>query len=197
MVRPIYLHLTQSSAYRLGKLRDAWANCQKCDLCKIRHKMVYVRGHVPASVAFIGEAPGESENIVGYPFVGQSGNLLNELITKVVEETGIEFTYAVMNLVACFPGKDDYGNFNKPHRNAIKTCEPRLRSLLELVNPKLVVTLGEVAHKKLPDDLKVSQPYLALAHPSNISRTKDPNEYTLKYRRFILCLSEAIREHLS
>ena len=122
---------------------------------------------------------------------------MNELIDRVKEDKEVpQFTWAVINTVACYPGKDEYGNFNKPHKKAVQACEPRLRSFFELCDPKLLVALGAVADKKLPIDIKVAVPYLPLLHPAAIRRTEDPREYTLRYNRFVLCLSEAIKEYI-
>lgn len=194
----VYVAGTKEALFQLHKIRDNWCNCRKCDLCEIRHKVVHIRGMLPCQVFFIGEAPGESENIIGYPFVGDAGDLLNELLFTVHNEMkplNRTFTYAIANIVGCFPGKDENGNFNRPHKVAVQQCEPHLRSLIELCSPKLLVALGETADKKLPKDLKVTYPYCHLEHPSSINRKKDPREFTLHSKTFTLTLLDAIMEH--
>jgi DNA polymerase len=193
--RKDYIQASDVAKNPLHVLQTRWAGCTKCDLSNHRHRIVHVRGRLPCEVLFIGEAPGESENIIGYPFVGDAGKLLDELLCEV--SLLREFEAAIINLVACYPGKDDNGNFNRPHKVALKQCEPRLRHLFEIANPHLVVTLGETAEKKLPKDLLVSHKSCHLCHPSSILRLKNQNDARLARKRFTLTLSEAIREHLS
>lgn len=203
-MKPQRLFITQELATRFHKFQDLWANCDKCDLCTIRHKLVHFRGNTPCDALFIGEAPGESENILGYPFVGPAGTLLETLISTTRQTLRVQkhlkaagFTYGIINIVACYPGKNDFGDFNRPHKNAVKQCEPHLRQLLEFCRPRILITLGEFADKKLPRDLRVGYKLCHLAHPSSILRMKDPNMETLAKKKFTttlsLCLAEALQ----
>lgn len=205
MPRPVYLSIQKHIENPLRLLRESWYNCTRCDLSEIRRRVVHVRGKLPCQVLFVGEAPGESENIIGYPFVGDSGHLLNELIDESVNRLDHIYTYAVTNIVGCYPGKDEAGNFITPHKTAVSKCEPHLRRLIEIAAPRLIATLGVFAAKKLPVDIKASYHYVELAHPSSLLRLQsrgrfspqaNPAEYALRYNRFILTLCEAIRKHV-
>jgi len=78
-----------------------WSRCQRCRLSQCRNRVVLARGRVPAEVVFVGEAPGASENVIGRPFVGPAGHLLDYVITQGL---GPDFrSYAITNLVGCFP----------------------------------------------------------------------------------------------
>lgn len=187
----------------LGKLTRKWCHCVRCDLSDTRFKVCHIRGTLPCDVLFIGEAPGESEDILGYPFVGDAGHKLDELIREVESEVfpEPEFTHAIINLIGCYPGKDDHGNFNRPHKESVKQCEPHLRGLIELCNPKLLALLGETAGKKLPKDLRLTYKHVHLEHPSSILRKEgpknSPRDYELHHKRFVLGLKDAILEHVS
>lgn len=119
-----------------------WSNCRACSLCEGRDKVVVARGKIPADILFIGEAPGESENVIGIPFVGPAGKLLDRII---LEATGDSLRCAFTNLVCCIPRDEDGGKTAEPERESIIACEPRLREFIGIVNPRLVVCVGKLA----------------------------------------------------
>lgn len=104
--------------------------------------MVFARGNPDAALMFVGEGPGEQEDRQGLPFVGRSGQLLDRLI---LEEMGLERDSCyIANTVKCRPP----GN-RDPLPDEIEACWPYLERQLELVDPKVVVTLGNFATKLL------------------------------------------------
>lgn len=130
--------------------RSLWHACRKCDLCENRTNVVLARGTLPADVAFIGEAPGVSEDVLGRPFVGPAGQLLNKIIKQVMTNyeanTGMGSpTTAFTNLVACLPDKSMSNH--APPDEAIKACHNRLRDFILICKPKLVVCVGALATK--------------------------------------------------
>lgn len=80
--------------------RRKWKNCQKCPLCRSRGKIVLARGKIPSPLLLVGESPGESENVIGRPFIGPAGKLLDRIL-KVAVDGRVD--YAITNLVACIP----------------------------------------------------------------------------------------------
>jgi uracil-DNA glycosylase len=88
---------------------NRWGDCQQCELHRVRHKVVLARGRVPCDVLFIGEAPGASEDVLGLPFVGPAGHMLDYIIERSIgehnelrKEKGLPgLRVAMTNLVCC------------------------------------------------------------------------------------------------
>jgi DNA polymerase len=120
------------------------AICTRCQLASGRTQVVFGVGHAKADLMFIGEAPGHDEDLQGEPFVGRSGKLLDRLM---LEELGHDRSGAyICNVVKCRPP----GN-RDPLPDEIAACRPWLESQLELVDPKVVVTLGNYATRRILD----------------------------------------------
>jgi DNA polymerase len=117
------------------------SSCTRCALAQGRTQVVYGSGNPNADLVFVGEAPGFHEDQQGVPFVGQAGKLLDKLLA------GIELTRAdvmVVNVLKCRPP----GN-RDPLPEEIGACEPHLFRQIELIEPKVVATLGNFATKLL------------------------------------------------
>src|SRR5687768_11168283 len=90
-----------------NKLVRLWDGCFDCTLCESRHKIVHFRGSIPCDILFIGEAPGDSEDTIGYPFIGRAGKIFNKLLLAARERTlWKHWTYGITNVVACRPPRD-------------------------------------------------------------------------------------------
>ena len=114
------------------------AICTRCRLAEGRTHVVFGVGNPKADLMFIGEAPGRDEDLQGEPFVGRSGKLLDRLM---MEELGHDRSGAyIANTVKCRPP----GN-RDPQPDEIAACRPWLESQLELIDPKVIVTLGNFA----------------------------------------------------
>ena len=119
-------------------------DCTRCQLHKNRTQVVFGSGNADADLMFVGEAPGANEDRLGLPFVGQAGKLLD----KLLEEIGLERADVfICNTLKCRPP----GN-RDPQPNEIESCHSYLRSQVELIEPKLICTLGNFATKLLRDD---------------------------------------------
>jgi uracil-DNA glycosylase family 4 len=129
----------------LSDLADKYKSCQKCELGKTRTNLVFGQGLPQATVMFIGEGPGADEDAQGVPFVGRAGRLL----TKMIDTLGInrQDVY-ITNIVKCRPPEN-----RNPTPAEISCCMPILKQQIELVNPKLIVTLGNVPSKTLIPEL--------------------------------------------
>ena len=119
-----------------------WKGCKKCPLHQIRDRVVLARGELPADILFIGESPGNSENVLGVPFVGPAGKLLNQIIAEAVPE-GI--SYALTNLICCIPLGEDGVKVDEPDLVEIMACGERLREFVTLCQPRLIVAVGGLA----------------------------------------------------
>ncbi|MCH8899987.1 MAG: uracil-DNA glycosylase [Acidobacteria bacterium] len=113
--------------------------CTKCDLAEGRTQVVFGAGDPQADVLFVGEAPGQREDEQGVPFVGPSGRLLEELLAEI--DLTRDAVY-ITNVVKCRPP----GN-RDPRPHEIDACKGYLRTQLELIDPAVVVTLGNFSTK--------------------------------------------------
>ncbi len=130
----------------LKSLREEIGECTRCRLSERRTNIVFGEGNPDAGLMFVGEAPGEEEDIQGRPFVGRAGELLTRLITKMGFKR--EDVY-IANVVKCRPP----GN-RKPLQDEIETCIPFLRKQIEVISPKVIIALGDVATRALIPDAK-------------------------------------------
>ena len=119
----------------------ATAGCTRCRLAQGRTQVVFGSGNPCADLMFVGEAPGFHEDKQGVPFVGQAGKLLERLLAGV--ELRREDVY-IANVLKCRPP----GN-RDPQQDEIESCEPHLFRQIELIEPKVIATLGNFATKLL------------------------------------------------
>ncbi len=117
------------------------AGCTRCALAKGRTQVVFGSGSPTAELMFVGEAPGFHEDKQGVPFVGAAGQLLNKLLAGIGMTREDVF---VVNVLKCRPP----GN-RDPQQEEIEACEPHLWKQIELIQPKVIATLGNFATKLL------------------------------------------------
>lgn len=118
-------------------LEETILHCQKCPLAQTRTHAVPGEGSLNADLMFIGEAPGRDEDIQGRPFVGRAGQLLTKIIHAMTFQRDEVY---ITNIVKCRPP----GNRN-PQGDEIASCKDYLLAQIEMINPKVIVTLGKVA----------------------------------------------------
>jgi len=116
-------------------------SCTRCPLYSSRTRAVPGEGPLNASIMFVGEAPGRSEDLEGRPFVGSAGKLLDSLLSSIgVERDGVYIT----NVVKCRPP----GN-REPFDSEVRACNPYLRRQISIIKPKIIVALGRIAGRTL------------------------------------------------
>ena len=189
----------------LKAFREAAADCKACDLWKRGTQTVFGEGTRRAEVLFVGEQPGNEEDLTGEPFVGPAGRLLNEALT----EAGIDRaqTY-VTNVVKHFKWEPRAKRriHKKPNAGEISACRPWLEVEIAMVKPKVIVCLGATAAQALlgPKFRVTKQrgqfiestlaPFImATVHPSSILRAPDDETRHLEKRRFIDDLKNVAR----
>ena len=125
----------------LDSLRIDALACRKCGLCETRTNVVFGSGNPFADLMFVGEAPGEQEDLSGEPFVGRSGKLL----TSLIEGIGLtrDEVY-ISNVVKCRPPAN-----RDPEAGEVAACAPILASQIEYISPRVLVTLGNFATRLL------------------------------------------------
>lgn len=158
----------------LAALQDEVLPCRKCQLAETRTQVVFGAGSARARVMFIGEAPGQDEDLQGQPFVGVSGQLL----TKIIEAIGFDRRQVFIgNILKCRPPKN-----RDPLPDEVKACEPHLKRQLDIIRPKIICCLGRVAAQTLlGTDLSLGKlrksvhfyqgvPVMATYHPAALLR---------------------------
>lgn len=166
-----------------------WAEGCGSELCAGARKICYARGNLPCKVLFVGEAPGVSENIIGRPFVGPAGHLFDYILQESVPE-GV--TYALTNLVGCIPLEKDGHKSQTPPDKAIKQCQPRLKDLIRIARPKLIIAVGALARDNLKDMVE-NLPMADVQHPAYILRSSSAHKGLL-IQRCIVNISSAIEQ---
>jgi DNA polymerase len=119
--------------------------CHLCDLAKSRHKVVFGEGDPNAQLMFVGEGPGATEDSTGRPFVGRAGELLTRMIENVLYLRRDQVYIA--NIVKCRPP----GN-RVPTPTEAFTCRPYLLRQIEIIRPRIIMTLGGTAYRYLTND---------------------------------------------
>ncbi len=194
-----------------------WKECDKCEYSETRNRVCLVRGSLPCELLFIGEAPGESENAIGRPFVGPAGKLLDSIVSRAVgtrwaedpkgNAIGKEILarrVAYTNLVGCIPrDSDDSGNKSRePDSDAIEACAPRLRELVRIASPSLIVCVGKLASVWVGEDsvgmkhrIKFDReiPTVTISHPAAILRSQFANR-GLMIQKAEVIIAQAIEE---
>lgn len=172
--------------YQLHVLK--WKNCKRCELHKRRTKVVSVRGSIPADVLCIGEAPGPSEDVLGSPFKGPAGHLLDRIVKEANANYDFRFCYA--NLVGCIPMNEANKKFTDPPAKCIQACRPKLEELVDIICPQLIVRLGKCA-KDHANGFRGNASYIDMIHPGAIIRSELAGQ-NLAIRRCIVTLEEAL-----
>lgn len=178
------------------ELKNACEQCQKCELCKTRHNVVVGVGSENAEVMFIGEGPGENEDLQGEPFVGRAGKLLDKMLAAVDLDRNKNIYIA--NIVKCRPPQN-----RDPKPDEQEQCIEWLRSQVRLIRPKIIVCLGRIAAAKIiKPDIKITKEHgqwiqkgdylmMAMLHPAAILR--DPRRKPDAFNDFLI-LRDKINE---
>ena len=166
------------------ELEAACGSCKKCALHETRTNVVFGAGNRTAEVLFVGEGPGESEDLKGEPFVGRAGKLLDDMLKIISLDRGKNIYIA--NIVKCRPP----GN-RDPQATEREMCLDWLRAQYSLIKPKILVCLGRIAAAELiGGDFKITRDhgkwyekdgvkFMAMYHPSALLRdpTRRPETF--------------------
>ncbi len=159
-------------------LKQACYQCNKCELCETRTNLVFGVGNPDAEVMFIGEGPGEQEDLKGEPFVGRGGQLLDKMLAVI--DLDRKKNIYIGNMVKCRPPKN-----RDPKPEEQEQCIFWLRNQVKLIQPKIIVCLGRIsAMKIIKPDIKITKEHgifyerkgtlmMATLHPAALLR--NPN----------------------
>ena len=165
------------------QLKQQCAQCSRCPLCQTRHNVVFGIGDESADIMFIGEGPGEQEDLSGIPFVGPAGKLLDDMLSIIdIDRTNCY----IANIVKCRPPHN-----RDPQEAEQEACVGYLRTQVSLVRPKIIVCLGRIAATRLiRKDFRITREHgtwtekggiamTAIYHPSALLRdlTKRPETF--------------------
>ena len=140
-----------SARNELLELKELTQQCTLCsDLARTRKNVVFGAGNTKAKLLFVGEAPGQEEDLQGLPFVGAAGQPLTKIIESIQLKRNDVF---IANVLKCRPP----GN-RAPQPKEVENCEPYLRRQIELIQPKIICALGShAAHALLKTETQISQ----------------------------------------
>ena len=156
-------------------LEKACVECTKCALYETRTHAVFGVGNKNAEILFVGEGPGEQEDLQGEPFVGRAGQLLDDML-KIINLDRKKNIY-IANMVKCRPPKN-----RDPLNTEQDACMDYLRGQFRLISPKIVVCLGRIAaYRLIGEDFKITRDhgkwfdkdgvqFMALYHPAALLR---------------------------
>ena len=158
-------------------LKKECGSCQNCGLCETRTNLVFGVGKENAEVLFIGEGPGEQEDLQGEPFVGPAGKLLDTMLQIIDLDRSKVY---IANMVKCRPPRN-----RDPGPEEMAACSQWLRRQIALIDPKIVVCLGRIAATGLIDPAfritrqhgqwfdREGRRWMATFHPSALLRDPD------------------------
>ena len=165
------------------ELEQVCMSCTKCGLCETRNNVVFGVGPRDAKIMFVGEGPGEQEDLKGEPFVGPAGKLLDDMMSII--DLNRENAY-IANIVKCRPPRN-----RDPLETEQDACIEYLRNQVALIRPKIIVCLGRIAATRLiRADFRITREHgtwterggtwlTATYHPSALLRdvTKRPEAF--------------------
>lgn len=166
------------------ELKEVCKSCTQCGLCEGRHNVVFGVGNIHADIMFVGECPGEQEDLQGEPFVGRAGQLLDDML-RIIDLSRKENCY-IANIVKCRPPMN-----RDPMEVEQDACIGYLENQIALVQPKIIVCLGRIAAMRLiREDFRITREHgqwvekdgiwtTAIYHPSALLRdvTKRPETF--------------------
>ena len=162
----------------LDTLKAQCLECRRCELCRTRTNVVFGTGSEDAELMFIGEGPGEQEDLKGEPFVGRAGKLLDDMLELIDLERSKIY---IANMVKCRPPHN-----RDPLNTEQDACAKWLQSQIELIKPRIIVCLGRIAAMKfIKPDFKITKEHgqwfykdgimvMAMYHPAALLR--DPRK---------------------
>jgi DNA polymerase len=183
----------QEKEMTLALLAQQVSTCTRCELSRTRKSVVFGEGSDRAELVFVGEAPGEEEDLRGRPFVGRAGKLLDQMIERIGLRREQVF---ICNVLKCRPPRN-----RDPQPGEVDACKAYLLAQLELIQPRVICTLGRHAYNTLLNvDARITRirgifteyngiTLLPTYHPSFLLRNqnaiKDANEDMEKLKKFL------------
>ena len=178
------------------ELRSACASCNGCGLCETRKNVVFGVGNENADILFVGEGPGEQEDLKGEPFVGPAGQLLDDMLSII--DLDRKRNCYIANIVKCRPPQN-----RDPMEVEQDACIGYLRNQVALIKPKIIVCLGRIAAKRIiNEDYRITREHgqwvqkngiwmTAIYHPSALLRDVSKRPETFDD---LICIRNKLKE---
>jgi uracil-DNA glycosylase len=196
-----------SGATSLPLLREAARKCTACDLYKHATQTVFGEGPSSATVVFVGEQPGDREDLAGHPFVGPAGKLLDEAMLEAgIDRAKVYVTNAVKHFKWAADERGKRRIHKKPRASEIAACRPWLEAELEVIKPQVLVCLGATAAQSLlgknfsvsrqrgqPVQSALAPHVMATVRPSSILRAADHDSRRKQMQALVSDLSAVAR----
>lgn len=174
--------------------KKRWGGCRACGLCEVRSHVVLCRGKLPCDVLFVGEAPGAAEDVLGRPFVGPAGKLLDWQIQEAQDAAGSSLRMAFTNLIACIPLDASGRKTVEPPKDSIAACKPRLQEMVSIARPRALVMVGKLSQKMCPKNIDWDFEASAdIIHPAAILRA-DLSQQGLANQKVTVTLRDLFEE---
>ena len=182
-------------------LKAECQSCRKCALAETRKNVVFGVGDPEAEVLFIGEGPGEQEDLQGEPFVGRAGKLLDTMLELI--DLSREKNVYIANIVKCRPPHN-----RDPLNTEQDACIDYLRNQVALIRPRIIVCLGRIAAMRLiKPDFKITREHgqwfdvpgaraMAMYHPAALLRDPSKRPETFEDLRTLRACAKQVCEHL-
>lgn len=175
------------------KFKEKWQDGCDHQMCELATKVCLARGKIPSDVLFLGEAPGIGEDIIGSPFVGAAGSLLDSIIAQSVPA---DVRYALTNLVGCIPRVSVTGKkFEEPQKDQILQCADRLEEFVALCNPTVIVCVGSLSKKWFPakysSEIIEGVTITDIIHPAAVLRMNAVAR-PLEIKRVVVTITDAL-----
>ncbi|MDD6023520.1 MAG: uracil-DNA glycosylase [Oscillospiraceae bacterium] len=184
----------------MQQLKAQCMKCTYCPLCETRHNVVFGVGPEDAEIMFIGEGPGEQEDLKGEPFVGPAGQLLDEMLSII----GLSRRNCYIgNIVKCRPPKN-----RDPLNSEQENCRPYLDAQIQFIQPKLIVCLGRIsAMQYIRPDFRITREHgqwfdidgtkrMAMYHPSALLRDLSKRPETFRDLKSLQAMAKEHCTHL-
>lgn len=176
--------LPEVSALQKELVRE-WSGCERCPIGVWASEKVHL-DLLPGStnvqterlpLLLVGEAPGESEDVIGKPFIGRSGHLLRDALDLVVQRSSYRLPIVFCNVVACRPCDGPNTKNRPPTDSEVATCRPRLLRIFQVLKPRVVVMLGKTAYKSVYENYAIDRAHefhlIPTMHPAFVLRKSE------------------------
>lgn len=184
----------------MQRLKEQCMKCTYCPLCETRHNVVFGVGPEDAEIMFIGEGPGEQEDLRGEPFVGPAGQFLDEMLSII----GLSRRNCYIgNIVKCRPPKN-----RDPLNSEQENCRPYLDAQIQFIQPKIIVCLGRIsAMQYIRPDFRITREHgqwfdidgtkrMAMYHPSALLRDLSKRPETFRDLKSLQAMAKEQCTHL-
>lgn len=196
-----------TSGASIKKLREEARGCRACDLWRNATQTVFGEGAAKPTIIFVGEQPGDREDLAGSPFVGPAGKLFDEALVEAgINRSEVYVTNTVKHFKWVPAERGKRRIHKKPRADEIQACRPWLDAELKAIKPKVLVCLGATAAQALFGrsfsvtrqrgvlvDSPLAPKALATVHPSSILRAPDANARRDQMAKFVADLKRVAR----